>query len=278
MFNTTLVNGQYSDSISVRDRGLAYGDGLFETIRVSKGEAEFLPEHLERLRKGCARLHIVCDLLQVRSDIAKLLAAHTDQIHSAVLKIVITREATGRSYQTDRYARSNRIISLVENRVSYLANQQQGVSVIVCDTRLAINPKIAGIKHLCRLENVLARAEWDNATIAEGLMLDTDGRLVEGTMSNIFLVREGRVLAPSVQRCGVDGVIRQHILYQVAPELGLGVSVCDLSLNHVYQADELFLSNSLIGVWPITSVGCHNKSIGCITRDIQRTLNCVPGV
>lgn len=271
MFMTTLVNGQYSTSTSVQDRGLAYGDGLFETIKVVNGRAIYLSTHLARLIKGCRRLNITCDIVAVKTDIVRLLSENTDQIQSAVLKLIITRESTGRSYQSSYHAGSNRIVSLMSALPANL-RQNEGVAVMLCDTPLSINPILAGIKHLCRIENVLARAEWGTSFVAEGLLLDTQGRLVEGTMSNVFLVKGESLYTPSLHRCGVEGIIRQQIIARGCGFIRGDVFVRDLTLPDVYQSDEMFLCNSLIGIWPVTKIGCHHKKVGDVTRSLQRFL------
>ncbi|MEE8056639.1 MAG: aminodeoxychorismate lyase [Pseudomonadales bacterium] len=266
----TLINGRYACSISCDDRGLAYGDGLFETIKVSAGNVEYLREHLQRLALGCKRLRINCDNQLLYQEINQLLLVNN--VSQAVIKVMVTRGHCGRGYKPDFDVEANRIISLESLSVDYSRQQNLGVKVRLCDTRLSVNPSLAGLKHLSRIENVLARSEWDDADIAEGLLLDVDGRLVEGTMSNLFLVKDGTLLTPSLHRCGVEGVIRKVILGRVLPALQLPFAVTDLVVEDIYHAQELFLCNSLMGVWPVIAVGCHKKSVGSVTLTIQRAL------
>ena len=269
----TLVNGRYTDNISVYDRGLAYGDGVFETIRIEHGVAHYLDEHLQRLQKGCGALGLRCDNHQVVSNIDRLLTDHPEITDFATLKITVTREPSGRSYRSNPYTGTNCYLSLYQDTNHHQHKARDGVSVVVCDIRLPINPRLAGIKHLCRLENVLAANEYCSDEIAEGLLLDTQGRLIEGTMSNVFLVSNRHLYTPALHRCGVEGVIRHKILADWAARLNIRVEVCDLRLDDLLNADELFLCNSLIGIWPIKAVGCHRKNIGDITRRIQDIFN-----
>jgi 4-amino-4-deoxychorismate lyase len=268
--STTLVNSQFSDAVSVNNRGLAFADGLFETIKIAAGQTEFLSLHLQRLQRGCERLKIACDVALLQRDISQLLS--TEEFADGVLKVTVTRAFSGRGYRPDAAAGSDRIVTFSRAEHDYAGQQRSGVSVRVCDTRLAINPMLAGIKHLARLENVLARAEWSDDSIAEGLLLDIDGRVVEGSMSNLFLRCGQQLVTPSLHRCGVEGIIRQLIIERLCPSLGIEVAVSDVDLADVYNADELFVCNSLIGLWPITSIAGDVKAVGETTRKLQQAL------
>jgi 4-amino-4-deoxychorismate lyase len=148
------------------------------------------------------------------------------------------------------------------------ANAEQGVRVFACMTRLAEQPRLAGLKHLNRLEQVLARGEWHDAEHAEGLMRDTSGRVVEGVYSNLFLVKNGGLLTPELSRCGVAGVMRAELLAQ-AESLGLDCGVRDISYDELLTADEVFLCNSLYGVWPVRALQGHDWPVGPLTRKLQ---------
>lgn len=141
----------------------------------------------------------------------------------------------------------------------------------ICLTRLGQNTALAGIKHLNRLEQVLARREWGDPDIREGLLLDAEGNVVEGTMSNLFAIQGSTLVTPDLTRCGVAGIMRTVVLEQAAG-LGLGVSVQPLPLAEVEQADELFLTNSLIGVWPVIGLGNCTWVMGAVTRQLQERL------
>lgn len=267
---TTLVNGQFSDTVSVNNRGLAFGDGLFETIKIAAGKAEFLSLHMQRLQRGCAQLNIACELELLQRDVTRALSV--SEADDGILKATVTRAFSGRGYRSDINAGSDRIVSFTRNQHDYAEQQATGVCVRLCDMRLAINPALAGIKHLARLENVLARAEWGDDGIAEGLLLDTDGRVIEGSMSNLFLRSGQQLLTPALHRCGVEGIIRQVIIEQLCPLLDIDVAISDVDIADVTGADELFICNSLIGLWPITSIAGHTKTVGETTRKLQRAL------
>lgn len=266
----TLVNGQLCDQLATDDRGLAYGDGLFETLLSNNGKPALLEWHMRRLQLGCERLAINLDYQGLRTDIGQLL---THCRGRSIIKIIVTRKAAGRGYKPQRDAGSNRVLSIAAHSVLDQRQQLDGVSLRLCSHRLPINPALAGIKHLSRLDNVLARAEWESQEIAEGLMLDSDGRIVEGTMSNIFAVRDRQLLTPSLHRCGVAGVVRQFIVEVLAPELDMEVGVGDLLIDDLLGADELFICNSVIGIWPVRKFACHHKPVGPITCQLQRQLD-----
>ena len=242
-----LINGQQSELISANDRGLQYGDGLFETIAVQNGQLCLWERHIERLSRGCARLGIpVPDPKQLFSEAVKEIA-HNEH---CVLKIIITRGAGGRGYRSSPEVRPTRII-YSSPWPDYPENVlETGVSIRICSTRLGCNPALAQIKHLNRLEQVLARSEWSVPAIAEGIMLDLDGRVIEGTMSNLFLVKDGCISTPNLEHCGTAGIMRALII-ELASSLDISVEEVDIGLEDLSDADALFLSNSLIGVWPV---------------------------
>lgn len=267
-----LVNGVIRDTVSATDRGLAYGDGLFETLSVNCGRVEFLPEHLQRLEAGCHRLSLDFDGKALRADIDILMQqASSVLLAQAVVKIILTRGGEGRGYRPDPAAATSRIVML-SAAPEYNASAHPGVSVRVCDTRLSINPALAGLKHLSRLEQVMARNEWRESTVSEGLMLDTAGHLVEGTMSNIFLLSNDRLKTPELSRCGVAGVVRRLVIERLAPSLSIEVQQCDLYMDDLISADSVFLTNSLIGIWPVANIGCHHKRVDSTVTHLQKAL------
>jgi 4-amino-4-deoxychorismate lyase len=243
-----LVNSQAGDTISVHDRGLHFGDGVFETIAIRHGKLSLLWErHMARLYGGCERLGISAPRKTLLLDEAKRVCGSMDD---GVLKIIITRGAAGRGYRAPVAAEPTRIL------ISYpwpdypASNREQGIIVRRCVTQLGHRPTLAGIKHLNRLEQVLARSEWHNDDIAEGLMLDDHGNVIEGTMTNLFVVQDGRLVTPDVSQCGIAGVMREHII-DVAWQHGAACHITTLSPADVKQADEVFVCNSLVGIWPV---------------------------
>lgn len=259
----SLVNGVESDQVALADRGFAYGDGVFETILVADGESVWWEAHLARLQRGCEALRIECPPTQQLSREAQSLIADEPR---AVLKVAVTRGVSGRGYRIAGETAPTRVLALHATPPLALTDYLDGVASRWCETRLAIQPRLAGIKHLNRLEQVLARSEWDDASFAEGLMRDVDGRAVCATAANLFLVRDGRVLTPALERCGIAGVCRAWVLQQ------LPVQVCDLDPDEVESADELFLTSSLRGILPVARLDGRRWATGTMTRQLQHAL------
>ena len=264
----SLVNGEECECVSGQDRALQYGDGLFETIAVRHGEALLWDAHLRRMQHGCRRLGIPAPSAGLLREDAERLSGGEEQ---AVLKILVSAGVGGRGYRRLPSASLTRIVSL-HAWPSYPQDFYRiGVELRLCETRLGMNPALAGLKHLNRLEQVLARNEWDDPSIAEGLMLDTAGHVVEGTMSNLFLVRSGCLLTPDLSHCGVSGVMRGHIL-DLARQAGIPTSIEPIFPERLETADEVFLCNSVIGIWPVRKIGRKIYPVGVCTRMLARKL------
>jgi 4-amino-4-deoxychorismate lyase len=222
--------------------------------------------HLQRLRRDAGQLQIAPPTDTVlRAEVERLCRGAT----RAALKIQLTRGADGRGYRPSHHAPTRRILTLWR-RAAPTQAAQDGVAVCLCGTRLSRNTALAGVKHLNRLERVLARGEWDDA-YADGLMQDADGAVIEGTMSNLFLVRDGELLTPDLSDCGVAGVMREVVLER-AQTLKIATRVAVVSLAMVQDAAELFLTNSLIGVWPVRRFDTKEYRIGPITRALQAAI------
>lgn len=266
-FTTVLINGEARDSISIHDRGLQYGDGLFETIAVCVGQPLLWERHLARLLRGCTRLGIEPPAPQVLYGESQRLC---DGVARAVLKLVLTRGPGARGYAPRDSGPPTRALCLRPWPQYDAAYAETGVDVRICRTRVSRNPQLAGIKHLNRLEQVLARAEWQT-DFAEGLMFDDRERLIEGTASNVFLVWKGTLLTPELSEAGVEGVMRETVL-EYMREAALPCEITEISRTRLDSADELFLTNSLIGIWPIRRVESKSYSIGAVTRRLQQSL------
>lgn len=244
------------------DRGLEFGDGLFETIAVVDGRLRLVDRHLARLAHGAGVLGIALPPVAVlRAELEA--AARTDG--TGVVKLIVTRGAGGQGYAPATAAPSRRHVLARPARQRPAAWSTDGVAVRLCELRLAEQPRLAGLKHLNRLEQVLARAEWQDPDIAEGLMLDAHGRLVGGTMSNVFVVVGGRLVTPALDRAGIRGVMRSALLDAFA-EAGEVVVARDLWPEELATASEVFLSNALIGVWPVRRLGELAWPVGAAAR------------
>jgi 4-amino-4-deoxychorismate lyase len=260
-----LINGEEIDTVSANDRGFQYGDGLFETLEVINGQPVFLEQHLLRLSAGCSRLNIPSPDTKQLTDECGFVCQQAKQ---AVLKIIITRGSGGRGYRQPETLQPTRVISLhpCPEHVSNFA--EQGIKARFCDTRLGLNPALAGIKHLNRLEQVMARAEWDDPLAQEGIMLDINNHVIEGTMSNLFYVKDGMIYTASLALSGVAGVMR-GIIKSLATKHNLALIERDYSKEALLAADEAFVCNSIIGIWPIKQIENCRFTIGNVTRQLQ---------
>jgi 4-amino-4-deoxychorismate lyase len=269
MTRAVWVDGMAEGAVGPLDRGLAYGDGLFETIALRNGSAPLLDLHLVRLREGAARLRLSLDTQRVQDDLARAFSVAQERLGgTAVVKLIVTRGDGARGYRIAGDNSPRHVVLLDDLPTFPAANSADGVALYPCATRLGCNPQLAGLKHLNRLEQVLARSEWDDARFAEGLVCDMDGRVVEGTFSNVLLVRGGELVAPSLARCGVAGVMRRWLLAQAAA-LGIAVREADVLEKDLGRVDEVMVCNSLYGLWPVLACGERRWRAGPVTRRLQ---------
>jgi 4-amino-4-deoxychorismate lyase len=251
---TLWINGRRRAQLDGRDRGLQYGDGIFETMKVQGGRIRLLDLHL-------ARLYASCRVLKIALPGAALLRRELECIAgrrgAAILKLVVTRGIGSRGYRPTGKERTNRIASLQTARRA-TASRGQPVRVRVCRTPLSTNPKLAGLKTLNRLDCVLARAEWQDERIWEGLMRDTNGNWVCGTMSNLFVRRGPVLITPRLDQCGVAGVMRRWVM-QHAEALSLRVMERRVSWDDLKSAEEVFMSNAVVGIRSVRSIEWTRK-------------------
>jgi 4-amino-4-deoxychorismate lyase len=245
-----LINGQLAEQIPVSDRGLQYGDGLFETLAVIDSRPRLWERHMARLSRGEAVLGLPnSDKHQLRLEAERL----SDGCERGVLKLIITRGSGGRGYRPPKQAAPRRILSL-HAWPDYPEHwYRTGIQLRLCETRWGNNPRLAGIKHLNRLEQVLARQEWQDPEIAEGVMLDTEDRVISATQGNLFLVHDGGLGTPDLSHAGILGVMRELVI-ESAGNLGIPVRIGEISLEGMRQADALFVTNSIMGLCPVATL------------------------
>jgi 4-amino-4-deoxychorismate lyase len=263
------IDGRVADAVPALDRGLHYGDGLFETIACAGGRAQLLGRHLARLRRGAERLGLpVPQEETLRREIGVALTGAPD----AVLKLIVTRgSAAGRGYAYPARQPARRLLLRYPRGAQDPAAAGAGVRVRLGTLRLGENPALAGLKHLNRLEQVLARREWSDPGIAESLLFSSGGALVSGTMSNVFLVRGRGLVTPRLQRCGVEGVMRATVA-QLALAAGIDFHEAELGPGDLAQAEEMFLTNALIGIHPVRELADRELTVGALTHQLQGLL------
>lgn len=247
-----LVNGKQGNSISIRDRGLLYGDGVFRTLRALHGKAQHWPLHYQKLQHDCTALGIACpDIALLSAELDRLLTQYRD----GVVKLIVTRgQAThrqgARGYAPPAQATPTHLWDILP-LPDYPADRDTlGIKARMCQLFLSQQPRLAGIKHLNRLENVLAAAESSDRGVAEGLLMDAEGNVIEGIRSNLFLISRGTLITPDLSRCGVAGVQRDRVMAW-ATQHNVPLQVRNVTLDEVMNADEVFVVNSIIGMWPV---------------------------
>lgn len=264
-----LVNGSPAASLPADDRGLAYGDGVFRTMRVVDGLPLHWALHYQKLAADCLRLNIACPAeVLLLEDVRQVAAGHA----AAAAKIIVTRGSGQRGYAPPLEQQPLRVVSASPVPMGYASKSvEQGIQVRLCNLRLSHQPALAGAKHLNRLENVLARAEWQEASVGEGLLLDQSGHAIGGTMSNLFIVRNGSLYTPDLSRCGVAGVTRDRVKC-IAGQISIDCHETEISLQSILAADELFLVNSLIGLWPVVRLDMHHWPVGPLSKQLHAAL------
>jgi len=272
-----MINGDWSSRVDALDRGLQYGDGLFETVLLLDHGPVLWPAHLQRLLAGARQLGIPLDAQKLENEVTEFLSGcvrnHPDDTHG-ILKVIVTRGSGGRGYRPPGSPEISRILQWHRMPDGVLAQRRDGIAVTACRQPVSINPVLAGLKHLNRLDQVLASREL-RPPFEEGLMCDPDGLLVEGTRSNVFLIQDGVLRTPSVERCGVAGIIRATLL-EGAPNVGLDTAVVSAGPRMLLQADELFVCNSVAGILPVRELvlgeSTRSYAPGPLTRGLQHWL------
>lgn len=260
-----LVDGVPSAQISARDRGLHYGDGLFETMRLWQGQVPLLEHHLARLEGGSRRLGLTSpDAATWTEDLDRLLAGGPAE---GVIRLVLTRGDGGRGYAPPEPAQSRRIVALYAPP----AESPGELSVGVCKTRLGHSPALGGLKHLGRLEQVLAAREVAAAGWDEGLMLDESGQLIEATRHNLFYLRDGRLLTPPLENCGVAGIMRALLLEAMA-RAGVSGGEAQLRYDELHEIEAMFLCNAVAGLRSVKSLAGRACGHSAMTSRLRTLL------
>jgi 4-amino-4-deoxychorismate lyase len=262
-----LVNGQ-SSRIDPADRGLAYGDGLFETMAAKEGRIRWLDLHLDRLEEGCRRLEIPAPSRSLVTGEIDTVCPNKGRV---VVKLIVTRGPGTRGYRPPESPAPTRVLAISQWPDYPDSRYHDGISVRTCQLRLGENPALAGIKHLCRLEQVLAQLELRGQPVQQGLMLDASGRVAQGTSSNVFIVAGGELVTPSLTRCGIKGVMRRIVL-EAARALAIRAEEREIAPAELLGADEVFMTNALFGIWPVTELDGRRFGIGPTTARLMAHL------
>lgn len=265
-------NGAPATSIPIDDRGLQYGDGLFETIAIRSGSPRLWSLHRERLARGCDALSIrtpddsfLSDGIEHALDSSEVSAAYS------IVKIIVTAGVGQRGYGRAATAEPAVLFGAFASKPPPASYYSDGIAITLCKTRLAPNSRLAGLKTLNRLEQVLASSELTGGKHYEGLTMDADGHVICGTMSNVFLVNGQTISTPRLSGCGVAGVMRSHIISSLE-KAGTNISHADITQSDLENADEVFVCNSQFGIMPVASCDSMRWGVGKVTRDVMATM------
>lgn len=281
-----IVNGNIQPSessiqnghLSVLDRGLAYGDGVFETILVDRAHIALWQYHIERLRLGLQRLYITLTDDRLSQQLSKTLSAiaNTDSDTVGVLKIMVTRGEGVRGYMPSEGVEPTIVSVFTPLSTRFLidnsARQSQGVRVHYCREQLPIYPTLAGVKSLNQLSYVLASRERQELDVDEGLLFSTSNKLIEATARNIFIVKDRQLYTPTLNECGVAGVMRRLIIDIIAPSVSIAVHEKTLCKQDLIEADEVFLTNGISGIWPVVICDKLSWPVGGVTQCLQQAV------
>ncbi len=240
-----LVNGVQQNHINIENRGLAYGDGLFTTAKIQNGHIQYLMAHIERLLLGCEKLGIA---LPTSAELIKQLTAVAKNYSLAVLKVIITANSGGRGYARAKNNEYDLIVMVHDYPAHYDALASTGITLGISTQQLGLNPMLAGLKHLNRLEQVLLRQELSNRAEDDLLVTNIYGEVIEATSANVFFFIDGQLYTPDINQSGVNGIMRQALLQRYPATI-----IKPFTLEDIAKAEAMFLCNCVMGVMPVST-------------------------
>ena len=263
------------------DRGLAYGHGLSESICYFGGDFPLKNRHLARIQNDARRLGIKINLSRLSSAVSAFKQIlHKQSIADGVVKIIVTAGSGGRGYESSGACTPRIIFRHSVSPTNFQHYRNAGISLWRCGQRMSTNTQLAGIKHLNRLEQVLAASERHSSDCDDGLMMNDDGLVIETTRANIFLRgASGRWITPDLNACGVSGVMRSLLIEEIFPLMGICLEIGVIGERDLDEYDELFICNSVRGIVPVVGVraadnqSTEKREIGKVTRDLQCMLS-----
>jgi len=245
-----IINGAPSQDVAIADRGFNFGDGHFTTIKLADGQALLLELHMARLQQACAVLAIEFNQWQA---LQTAITQQAQALQAGVLKVTITRGEGGRGYGTLGCSSANWYLQHRAIPAHYSEWANTGIELMLCQYQQTVNPVLAGLKTLNRLDQVMIKQELDANAAADGLVCSTDGFVIETSMANIFWVTDNKIHTPSTQRSGIEGVMKTHVL-SLLNSLGLAVNTGDYTIAELLAADEVFITNSVMEVVPVNRI------------------------
>lgn len=262
-------DGTAVENVSIDDRAYQYGDGLFETIAIRGNEPRLWDYHVQRLAKGCERLRIAMpDADELLGTLQNVLGKNKMPGGHCVAKIIVSAGSSEPGYRRGFAVAPEIHVGIFRATALPIEYYRQGVDTVLCETHLAINSVTAGLKTLNRIEQVIARSEFTDTAAFEGLTLDAADNVICGTMSNVFLVTNKKIVTPSLDQCGVEGVMRRHIMTTL-PNNDLTIEMRPFRISDLESVDEIFLSNSQFGIVPVKSCDDFSWPVGGVTQEVM---------
>jgi 4-amino-4-deoxychorismate lyase len=262
MNSIVFIDGQKQDMVSIFNRNMQYGDGLFETCIAADNQILFWPLHFSRLKIGCEKLNInMIDEGLWLSDIKKAFEFSTKK--NCIVKLILSRGNSLRGYAYKDDIEPVRIV-IISEMYQPLFNKE--FSLEYAKSGYHSNPQLAGIKHCNRLEQILARS---NLSSNEAIMLDEKENIISVTQGNIYYIFGNKLLTPKLDRCGVVGS-RRSLILELAMSLKMEALESNISINQAQKADEVFISNSVIGIQPVHSIESYKLGKNPLTEKIQK--------
>ena len=262
MNQVVLINGEELSEVSIFSRNFQFGDGLFETCIGRDGKILFWSKNFDRLNFGCEKLNInkISESIWLH-DIKRALNLFTKK--HFILKLILSRGNSLRGYGYKDDIEPTRVVIISEMQKSKV---NKVFSLEYSKSGYHSNPKLAGIKHCNRLEQILARSSLSSN---EAIMLDEKENVISVTQGNIYFIFENTLLTPKLDRCGVIGS-RRSLILELARSIKLDAMESDISMDQIQKADEVFISNSVIGIQPISSIEGNKLSLNPLTEKIQK--------
>ena len=271
----SLINGEFSNHVSVIDRGLSYGDGLFETMSWSYLKdkkilgVEFWERHLERIKEGCSITKIKLPPTEILKNYKEKILRECLRkgIKSGVLKILITRGVGGRGYKFEKDISPTIIFLSFPLRKIDKDTLNTGVKLRFCEFPMFENSILAGFKHLNRIDSVMARSEWEDDEFFDGVMLDNSENIIDGTMTNLFFSKNRVLYTPMIKNSGINGIMRQVVIDKAKLFYN---DICEIEIkkNNISRFDEMFVTNSVIKILPVAHLGNKEFEITDATREM----------
>lgn len=254
MMRHSWVDGQKATSVPLDDRGLNYADGAFETVLCRSGRIACLSSHEERLAAALSALEFDTPQIIARSLLGEAQQCLLQVEHTGPARLTVTRGSGPRGYAPPTQAKPRYILTTSAPPDTRSSSWRCGIAA----TRWQNQPQLAGLKLLARTEQVLAAREatvrgWDDV-----LMLDSQDRVISSGKGNVVLIVDNAALTPALNRSGIAGTRRKILIEAVLPTLGYRVEVRDVSMDDVFRADCVMISNTLVGAVAVASINQHS--------------------